>query len=68
MKQEILVKVEHMNKRFGSTVALKDVSIEVCSGRVLGLIGENGSGKSTVTSIIGCIVVFRKSFIEEKTG
>lgn len=48
MKQEILVKVEHMNKRFGSTVALKDVSIEVCSGRVLGLIGENGSGKSTV--------------------
>lgn len=34
MKQEILVKVEHMNKRFGSTVALKDVSIEVCSGRV----------------------------------
>lgn len=55
MKQEILVKVEHMNKRFGSTVALKDVSIEVCSGRVLGLIGENGSGKSTVTSIIaGC--------------
>lgn len=52
MKQEILVKVEHMNKRFGSTVALKDVSIEVCSGRVLGLIGENGSGKSTVTSII----------------
>ena len=40
MKQEILVKVEHMNKRFGSTVALKDVSIEVCSGRVLGLIGE----------------------------
>ena len=51
MKQEILVKVEHMNKRFGSTVALKDVSIEVCSGRVLGLIGENGSGKSTVTSI-----------------
>lgn len=43
MKQEILVKVEHMNKRFGSTVALKDVSIEVCSGRVLGLIGENGS-------------------------
>lgn len=55
MKQEILVKVEHMNKRFGSTVALKDVSIEVCSGRVLGLIGENGSGKSTVTSIIGYV-------------
>ena len=38
MKQEILVKVEHMNKRFGSTVALKDVSIEVCSGRVLDLL------------------------------
>lgn len=52
MEQEVLVKVEHMNKRFGSTIALKDVSIEIRTGEILGLIGENGSGKSTVTSII----------------
>ncbi len=52
MKKEVIVAVEHMDKRFGSTVALNDVSIEVRRGEIQGLIGENGSGKSTVTSII----------------
>ena len=51
MKKEVIVLVEHMDKSFGSTVALKDVSIEVRRGEIQGLIGENGSGKSTVTSI-----------------
>lgn len=51
-KKEVLVEVKHMNKRFGSTTALNDVSITIRNGEILGLIGENGSGKSTVTSII----------------
>ena len=51
-KNKVIVEVTHMDKRFGSTVALNDVSITVRRGEVLGLIGENGSGKSTVTSII----------------
>ena len=41
-----------MNKKFGSTVALNDVSLTVYPGEIRGLIGENGSGKSTVTSIV----------------
>lgn len=52
MKKEIIIEVKHMDKTFGSTVALNDVSIEVRRGEIQGLIGENGSGKSTVTSII----------------
>ncbi len=52
MKKEVIVEVKNMNKRFGSTIALKDVDIEVRRGEIQGLIGENGSGKSTVTSII----------------
>lgn len=52
MKKEIIIEVKHMDKIFGSTVALNDVSIEVRRGEIQGLIGENGSGKSTVTSII----------------
>lgn len=52
MKKEIIVEVKRMNKRFGSTVALNEVGISVRKGEILGLIGENGSGKSTVTSII----------------
>ncbi len=51
MENSIIAEVKHMTKRFGSTVALNDVNLTVKTGRILGLIGENGSGKSTVTSI-----------------
>ena len=47
-----LMEVRHMDKNFGVTVALNDVSFELERGYVYGLIGENGSGKSTVSSII----------------
>ena len=46
-----IVEIRHMSKRFGPTVALDDVSITARDGEILGLIGENGSGKSTATSI-----------------
>ena len=49
---EPILKVENMDKRFGNTVALSDVSLTVFPGEIRGLIGENGSGKSTVTSIV----------------
>ena len=49
--KESLLTVTGMKKCFGETVALDDVSITVPAGKVLGLIGENGSGKSTITSI-----------------
>ena len=45
------VEIRNMSKRFGPTVALDQVSIEAYGGEILGLIGENGSGKSTATSI-----------------
>lgn len=51
----LLLKVEHMYKSFGITKALQDVSFGLRKGQVLGLIGENGSGKSTVTSIIAAL-------------
>ncbi len=40
-----------MHKVFGPTVALKDVDFELHRGEIRGLIGENGSGKSTIMSI-----------------
>jgi len=39
-------------KRFGATVALDDVGIEVAAGRVLALVGENGAGKSTLVKVL----------------
>ena len=48
---EILLEVKKMNKKYGPIVALKDVDLTISRGEVHGLVGENGSGKSTITSI-----------------
>lgn len=50
-QSEILLEVKDMFKRFGPTVALKGVDLTIKKGQIHGLVGENGSGKSTVTSI-----------------
>ena len=46
-----IVEIRQLSKRFGPTVALDHVDISAKRGEIHGLIGENGSGKSTVTSI-----------------
>lgn len=49
--EEVLLEIRKMNKKFGPIVALKDVDLTIRRGEIHGLIGENGSGKSTITSI-----------------
>lgn len=51
MKDTIL-KLEGLEKSFGQTKAVRDISMELCGGQVLGLVGENGSGKSTLMSMV----------------
>jgi daunorubicin resistance ABC transporter ATP-binding subunit len=46
------IEVEHVSKRFGTTLALDDVSLDVESGRVLALLGPNGAGKTTLVRIL----------------
>jgi branched-chain amino acid transport system ATP-binding protein len=49
---EIVLRVEGVGMRFGGLWALSDVSFEVERGTVLGLIGPNGSGKTTMMNIV----------------
>jgi ABC-2 type transport system ATP-binding protein len=44
---ESIVSVRNLRKRYGKTVALRDVSFEVRKGEVFALLGPNGSGKTT---------------------
>ena len=51
MERETLFETRHMHKAFGPTIALKDVDFKLYRGEIRGLVGENGSGKSTIMSI-----------------
>ena len=47
-----VLRVEHVNKRFGPVTALRDINMHLRKGEVLGLLGDNGAGKSTLMKII----------------
>ena len=51
-KGAIVLEVKDVCKNFGVTIALNHVNFTLKSGEIRGLIGENGSGKSTVSSIV----------------
>ena len=49
---EILLGIRGLRKAFGGLVAVRDISFDIPRGRIFGLIGPNGSGKTTVLNLI----------------
>lgn len=47
-----IVETIGLSKQFGPTMALHELDLELFGSQITGLIGENGSGKSTISSII----------------
>ena len=52
MDKTPLLIAEHIDKRFGITHAVNDVSLTIDAGEIRGLIGENASGKSTFSQML----------------
>ena len=48
MSSEPLVQIDRLTKRFDEITALDEVSLEIGPGRIVGLLGANGGGKSTL--------------------
>ena len=57
MTGEPILEVKEITKTFGGIIALNRVSFDVNQGEILGIIGPNGSGKTT---IVNCITGFVK--------
>lgn len=47
-----VLKIDHLTKKYGRLTAVNDLSLEVESGNVFGILGPNGSGKTTTLGII----------------
>ena len=50
--KEIIAEARSLTKVFGKTTALKNVNLGVRRGEILGLVGDNGSGKSTFLKLL----------------
>jgi len=51
-----MIRVEHLTKRFGRTVAVDNLSFEVQRGEIVGFLGPNGAGKTTTMRVLACFL------------
>ncbi len=47
-----VLEIQHLTKRYGNITAVDDLSLEVNAGEIFGILGPNGSGKTTTLGII----------------
>jgi len=47
-----MIQVEHLTRRYGDLVAVDDVSFHIDHGEVVGLLGHNGAGKTTIMKML----------------
>lgn len=60
----MIVKIENLVKRYGDLIALDHLNIEIKEGEIFGLLGPNGSGKTTAINCLLSLLKFDKGTIE----
>lgn len=61
-----VVSARNISKTFGATRAVRDVTLEIPSGSIFGLVGENGAGKSTLAKMIAGAIAPDQGILEIK--
>ena len=62
--ENTVVKIDNLVKRYGDLVALDHFSLEIKEGEVFGLLGPNGSGKTTTINCLLSLLAFDKGTVE----
>ena len=52
IESAVSVETRHLTRRFGSIVAVRDLNLTIATGEVFGLLGPNGSGKTTTIRML----------------
>lgn len=71
-----MIKVEHLSKKYGDLIVLKDISTEIKKGEVVSIIGPSGTGKSTFLRCLnlldqptsGSISIDGEDILDKKTN
>ena len=62
------VSIQNLSHRYGKTIALDDVSLDIPKGATVGLIGPDGVGKSTLLSLMAGVKVIQDGRVEVLGG
>jgi len=52
----IMIVCENLQKRFGPTLAITGLTLQIPDGQIFGLLGPNGAGKTTTMRILSCLI------------
>ena len=62
--ENTVIRIENLVKRYGELIALDHLNLEIKEGEVFGLLGPNGSGKTTTINCLLSLLSFDKGSIE----
>ena len=62
--EQVVVKIDNLVKRYKELIALDHFSLEIREGEIFGLLGPNGSGKTTTINCLLSLLSFDKGKIE----
>ena len=59
-----MIHIENLVKRYGEVLALDHLNLDIKEGEIFGLLGPNGSGKTTAINCILALLKFDKGVIK----
>ena len=60
MVNDVIAKIECVSHRYGKTLALDNVTLDIPAGQMIGMIGPDAAGKSTLLGLIAGVRIIQE--------